>query len=53
MYWSDRCYESSASSWSAYRAGMLCLGWPYLIGTYKEVITKTISQQEQIGRSPI
>jgi hypothetical protein len=23
------------------------------IGTYKEVITKTISQQEQIGRSPI
>jgi hypothetical protein len=35
-------------------AGMLCFGMTIsLLGLIKEVITKTISQQEQIGRSPI
>jgi hypothetical protein len=33
---------------------MLCFGMTIsLLGLIKEVITKTISQQEQIGRSPI
>jgi hypothetical protein len=35
------------------RRGCYALGRPYLLGLIKEVITKTISQQEQIGRSPI
>jgi hypothetical protein len=36
------------------KAGMLCFGMTIsLLGLIKEVITKTISQQEQIGRSPI